>query len=199
MKYRNPLRFIQWNRKSLFNWSAHNLWTYKLWGGVISKKGWEPLIYRNVREKLFHHQTEFTYRKLTVTLYCVYLTSSCIIQSSHTAGQQGHSALLYLTQVHWHSGCGLHKLQSSERNTKIRHQTSQNSQKCDKIQDSVEIRKSASPRFGTLAVCLPPRSLKKPRPKEERAFLVPKLSSAVVFALTGGEEPGPALFLTYEK
>lgn len=60
-------------------------------------------------------------------------------------------------------------------------------------------RSSESPRFGVLAVCLPPRSLKKPRPKEERAFFVPKLSSHVVFALVGGETPGPALFLAYEK
>ncbi|TNN61283.1 hypothetical protein EYF80_028486 [Liparis tanakae] len=44
-----------------------------------------------------------------------------------------------------------------------------------------------SPRFGELAICLPPRSLKKPRPKEERAFLVPKLPS---LALGGDEESG---------
>lgn len=56
-----------------------------------------------------------------------------------------------------------------------------------------------SPRFGELAVCFAPRSLKKPRPKEERAFLVPKLSSLVAFDLVGGEEPGPALFLAYKK
>ena len=54
-----------------------------------------------------------------------------------------------------------------------------------------------SPRFGELAVCLPPRSLKKPRPKEERAFLVPKLSSLLVVALGGGEEP--ALVLVCKK
>ncbi len=59
------------------------------------------------------------------------------------------------------------------------------------------MRSSVSPRFGALAVCFPPRSLKKPRPKDERAFLVPKLSSLVVFALVGGEEP--ALFLAYEE
>lgn len=46
------------------------------------------------------------------------------------------------------------------------------------------------PRFGELAVCFPPRSLKNPRPKEERAFLVPKLS-----LLEGGEAADPDLFL----
>lgn len=44
-----------------------------------------------------------------------------------------------------------------------------------------------SPRFGELAVCFPPRSLKKPRPKEARIFLEPKLSSAALFALVGEE------------
>lgn len=36
------------------------------------------------------------------------------------------------------------------------------------------------PRLGVLAVFLPPRILKKPFPKDERAFLEPKLSSSVV-------------------
>lgn len=54
-----------------------------------------------------------------------------------------------------------------------------------------------SPRFGALDVCLPPCSLKKPRPKDARAFLVPKLSSFVVFALVGEEEPHPALLTAW--
>lgn len=36
------------------------------------------------------------------------------------------------------------------------------------------------PRFGVLAVFLPPRILKKPFPKDERAFLEPKLLSSTV-------------------
>lgn len=36
------------------------------------------------------------------------------------------------------------------------------------------------PRLGVLPVFLPPRILKKPFPKDERAFLEPKLSSSVV-------------------
>lgn len=36
------------------------------------------------------------------------------------------------------------------------------------------------PRLGVLVVFLPPRILKKPFPKDERAFLEPKLSSSVV-------------------
>lgn len=51
-----------------------------------------------------------------------------------------------------------------------------------------------SPRFGTLAVCLPPRSLKKPRPNEERAFLVPKPPS-LVFPLAGDAAPALGLVL----
>jgi hypothetical protein len=45
---------------------------------------------------------------------------------------------------------------------------------------------SDSPRFGELPVRLAPRDLKKkPRPKEERAFLVPKLS----FCSVGEADP----------
>lgn len=152
-----------------------------------------------IYQRTVWHDVIITYSKLnghiSVSVLSLF-TSSCIIQSSHTAGQLAHSALLYLTQVHWHSGYDLHKLQSRERNTRISNKTSQNSEKLDQFQD---IRSSVSPRFGVLAVCLPPRSLKKPRPKEERAFLVPKLSSLVAFALVGGEEPDPALFLACEE
>lgn len=57
----------------------------------------------------------------------------------------------------------------------------------------------SSPRFGALPVCLPPRSLKKPRPNEARAFLVPKFPSLVAFPLVGEEELRPVLFRPYEK
>lgn len=52
--------------------------------------------------------------------------------------------------------------------------------------------RSVSPRLGSLAVCFPPRSLKKPRPNEARALLPPKLSLVVVLA---GGEAGAALAL----
>lgn len=54
-----------------------------------------------------------------------------------------------------------------------------------------------SPRFGALTACFPPRNLKKPRPKEERAFLVPKLSSA--FTLEGSDAIVPDLFLAFKQ
>lgn len=56
-----------------------------------------------------------------------------------------------------------------------------------------------SPRFGVLVVCLPPRSLKKPRPKEERAFLVPKLSSLAMLDFIGEEEASVLLLACEEK
>lgn len=113
---------------------------------------------------------------------------------------KSHSASLYLTQVHWHSGCDLHNLQSHEGNMNISNKIKTHTNKYrGKKNQMPSTRWQSSPRFGALPVCLPPRSLKKPRPNEARAFLVPKFPSLVAFPLVGEEELRPVLFRPYEK
>ena len=50
------------------------------------------------------------------------------------------------------------------------------------------------------AACFPPRSFRKPRPKEERLFLDPNVCSLLgLDLLGGGREPAAALFIVYEE